>query len=260
MKRLKMVIAARQDGLRKHRLFGLLAASRSAAPLAEMARALAWWPMVFQDVLRLNVERIQGTTLRRWAAHHRAEDAGHDRWFLGDLRVLGVGAPGLDELFGDGFEPIRYACYALVGEVCREHPDAGRVALLLALESTGHVFFEQVAAAVDRLCPELPLRYFSRFHLGVELDHELFTEPTDLDCIVLDDAERAGAEAAVARIYGVFADLFAYLADRVNDHDRNEPRADRRAAAGAEPRPARRASAGWFAWLRGVVPVGPVGP
>jgi hypothetical protein len=177
MRRLKRVIAARQEELRQHRLFALVAASRSAAPLARMARALAWWPMVLPDVLRLNVARIQGAAARRWAAHHRVEDAGHERWFLGDLRALGMEAPGIDELFGDGFQPIRDACYALVGEVRREQSDAERIALLLALESTGLVFLDQVAAAVERLCPHLPLRYFARFHLGVELDHELFTEP-----------------------------------------------------------------------------------
>lgn len=251
MKRFKMAIAARQDELRNHRLFELLAASRSTAPLAEMARALSWWPMVFQDVLRLNVERIRGTALRRWAEHHRTEDAGHDRWFLGDLRALGVEAPGLDELFGDDFQPIRDACYALVGEVRREHTDAERVALLLVLESTGHVFFEQVAAGLDRVCPALPLRYFAQFHLEVELDHELFTASTDLECIVLGDAERAGVEAAVDRVYGAFADIFSYLADRMSDIIRGEPRG--RIDGLAAVRPAARASgAGWFSWLRRV--------
>lgn len=230
-----MVIAAHQDELRKHRLFELIEASRSAAPLARMARALSWWPMVFQDVQRLNVERIRGAALRRRAEAHRVEDAGHDGWFLRDLRGFAVEAPGLGELFGDGFQPIRHACYVLVGEACRDQSDAERVALVLVLESTGHVFFERVAAAVERLCPDLPLRYFARFHLEVEQDHAIFTESADLDHNVLSDAERARSEAAVARMYRTFADIFAYLADCMSDVARTEPRGHRLAGAGAEP-------------------------
>jgi hypothetical protein len=217
MRTLKKVIASRQAELRNHRLFRLIESSRSAEPLATMARALAWWPMVFQDVLRLNMDRIQGSEFERFAQFHRDEDSGHDRWFLEDLRAFSVQEPGLDELFDGDFQPIRDACYALVAEIYRNQSGAQRVALLLALEPTGHVFFEQISAAVDRLCPELPLRYFARSHLGVEKDHDLFKESTDadLDRIVLTDRERAESEQAVARIYRTFANVFSYLADRI---------------------------------------------
>lgn len=221
MRRLKTVIAAHQEALGKHPLFERLEASRSAASLARLARALAWWPMTFQDVLRLNLARIEDPALRRYAEHHRAEDGGHDRWFLGDLRALGVNAPGLGELFGGAFQPIRDASFALVAEVCREQSDAERVALLLALEPTGHVFFDRVAAAAERLCPELPLRYFGKHHLDVEHDHELFEAGTgaEIEEVPLSDTERARAEAAVARIYRTFSDIFSYLADRMSDAD-----------------------------------------
>jgi hypothetical protein len=67
---------------------------------------------------------------------------------------------------------------------------------------------------------------------------------------VLSDAERAQAEAAVARLYSTFTDIFAYLADRVSEALRDEPPADR-SGARAAPVWARGASdaAGWFAWL-----------
>ena len=88
--------------------------------------------------------------------------------------------------------------------------------MLLALEPTGHVFFEEVTVAVERLCPELPLRYFARFHLGVEKDHDLFTESTDaeLDRLVLGEDERARAEAMVNRVFDRFESVFDYLAVR----------------------------------------------
>lgn len=219
MRRLKSAIASHRSELSRHILFDLLATSRSTVPLAKMARALAWWPMVFQDVLRLNVDRVRGTEMERFAEYHRVEDSGHDRWFLEDLRAFDVEEPSLSALFEDTFQPIRDACYTLMGEVFREQTPAQRVALLLALEPTGHLFFEQVSDAVDRVCPDLGLRYFARSHLGVEKDHDLFTESTnaDLDRIVLSDTERAESEAAIRRIYSTFTDIFSYVADRMSE-------------------------------------------
>ncbi len=237
MHRLKTFIAARRDELRRHRLFERIAACRSAAPLAAMARALAWWPMVFQDVLRLNAERVRGSSLEGFAEHHRREDAGHDRWYLEDLRAFGLEAPGLDELFGEGYRPIRDACYALVHEVLLEQPAARRVVMLLALEPTAQMFFEQVTAATARCCPELPLRYFAHHHLGVEQDHELYAEPAeaDLERIVLSDLERARTEAAVARVYDTFADIFSYLADRMDEATARRSATQERHIAPARP-------------------------
>ena len=181
MRRLKAVIASSQHELKSHPLFEALATAPSPEPLAIMARALAWWPMVFQDVLRLNLDRLRGSGFERFAEFHRSEDAGHDRWYLDDLGTFGVERPGLEELFGGPFQPLRETCYALVAEVLRDQSGAQRVALLLALEPTGHVFFERISAAVDRICPDLPLRYFGPSHLTVEKDHDLFAESTNAE-------------------------------------------------------------------------------
>jgi len=226
MRQLKKLIASHQGDLRKHPIFQLMETSQSAGPIAEMARALAWWPMVFQDVLRLNVERIRGSGFERFAEYHRDEDSGHDRWYLDDLRAFSVEPPSLDELFCGEFQPMRDACYALLSEVHRDQSGAQRVALLLALEPTGHVFFERISAAVERVCPELPLRYFARTHLGVEKDHDLFAESTnaDLEKVLLSDAERRASEEMVTRVYRTFADVFSYLSDRMQTVARSDIR------------------------------------
>jgi hypothetical protein len=247
MKKLKDVIASHQRALRGHSLFAFIEETNSVEPIGRLARAAAWWPMVFQDVLRLNVDRVRGTGFERFAEFHKNEDAEHDRWYLNDLRVFGAEPPGLDELFNEDFQPVRDACYKLVAEVHREQSGAERIALLLALEPTGHVFFEQISAAVDRVCPDLPLRYFARSHLGVEKAHDLFTESTEADLgkIVLSDAERVRAEAMVGRIYGTFSGIFSYFADRMlTDANR---RSEIRALSGgnaAAMREARHAGAG----------------
>ena len=244
MQKLKTVIASYQRTLKEHDVFGLIEEADSVEPLARLARAAAWWPMVFQDILRLNFERVQGTDYERFAEFHKNEDADHDRWYLGDLAVFDVGTPGLDELFGSQFQPVRDACYKLVAEVHRNQSGAERIAMLLALEPTGHVFFEQISTAVDRVCPHLPLRYFARSHLGVEMSHDLFTESTEADLgkIVLSDAERSESEAMVARIYSTFTDIFSYFADRMVDDVRIK--SGIRGLDGADVRETRHASSG----------------
>ncbi|HVU05986.1 MAG TPA: hypothetical protein VHE30_29755 [Polyangiaceae bacterium] len=219
MKSLKKTIHAHQTELRNHRLFHALGELSTVEPLARLARGCAWLPMVFQDVLRLNLERVRGTDFERFAIHHRDEDAGHEIWFLSDLRALGVESLGIEELFAEEFRPIRDACYALTAEIFAVSTGAQRIGFILSLEATGHVFFENVARAVDRVCPDLPLRYFSQFHLGVEKAHDLFTEQTesDLDRIVLGEAEHAEAEELVARTMRIFDDVFSYFADRMAD-------------------------------------------
>ncbi len=242
MRKLRNSIVSHQRILKGNRLFKLIHASSSIESLASMARASAWWPMVFQDVLRLNLERVRGSSFERFAQFHLEEDSGHDRWFMDDLRVLGVEPPGFDELFSDGFRPIRDACYSVMAEVLRPQSAKQRIALLLALEPTGHVFFEEISAAVDRLCPELPLRYFARSHLGVEKAHDLFTESTeaDLDRIVLSDDERTESEAVASRIFQTFGEMLSYLADRVDEGLRRASHISELGSLDAASRPALR--------------------
>ena len=141
---LKEVIARHQAELRNHELFERLRSSDTVETVSRVARAIAWWPMVFQDVLRLNVHFIQGSGFERFAEHHRMEDAGHDQWFLQDLAALSVDDLQLDDIFADEFIPIRDACWSLLSDVHAEQPAVQRLAFVRALEPTGHVFFEEM--------------------------------------------------------------------------------------------------------------------
>ena len=216
MQEVKKIIATHQRALRSHPLFALLEGADTIDPLASLARGCAFWPMVFQDVLRLNLERASGTELERHARQHRAEDAGHEQWFLEDLRTFDVGEPRLEELFSEEYRPLRDASYALVSEVLGPLDGRLRVVFLLTVEAAGHVFFEEMARAVERLCPELPLRYFSHSHLGVEKEHDLFAESTDveLDEIVFGKRELAMADELVGKVCRTFAGIFDHYAAR----------------------------------------------
>ena len=91
------------------------------------------------------------STVRKIVRHHRAEDAGHERWFLDDLAAMQIPAPDVRWLFGERHSPTRDAAYALVSEVYRTTDDRLRLVLVKTLESAGHVFFGRVAAIVERV-------------------------------------------------------------------------------------------------------------
>lgn len=213
---LKKSIARRKNELRTHSIFAVAQASQSAEFLVNTARALVWWPFVFQDVLRLTAEHTRGSGFEHFVDYHRDEDSGHERWFLDDLRTLGVGLPSLQESFGAEFEGLRDACYALLSEVQRCESGAQHVAFLLMLQATGQVFFEELSVAMAPVCVEQPLHYFVRSHSSVEKDYSLFGESidSDLDQIVLSGAERAKCEEIVQRVDEIFVGIFSYLAAR----------------------------------------------
>jgi hypothetical protein len=213
---LKKSIVLRKSELRRHSIFTVAQASQSTEFLVNTARALAWWPFVFQDVLRLTTERTRGSGFEHFVDYHRDENCGHERWFLDDLRTLGVGLPSLQESFGEEFEGLRDACYSLLSQAQCCESGAQHVAFLLMLQATGHVFFEELSAAMAPVCLELPLHYFVRSHSSVGKDYSLFGESidSDLDQIVLSSAERAKCEEIVQRVHQVFVDIFSHVAAR----------------------------------------------
>lgn len=219
---LKKSIALSKGELRRHPFFEMAQACQPTAFLANTARAIAWWPFVFQDVLRLTAAHTRGSCFESFVEYHRDEDSGHHRWFLEDLRALGAEIPTLEQSFGEEFSVLRDACYALLSEVHRCESGAQHVAFLLTLQATGHVFFEELSAAMARVAPELSLRYFVRRHASVEKNYSLLGESIDgdLERIVLGGAERARCEETVQRVEQIFIGVFSYLASHALDERR----------------------------------------
>jgi hypothetical protein len=176
---------------------------------------LTFWVMAFQDVLRLNTSLTKDPTIRRIVKHHRAEDAGHERWFLDDLAAMQVPAPDVRWLFGQRHAPTRDAAYALMSEVYRTTDDRMRLVLVKTLESAGHVFFGRVAAAVERAGWTKALKYFSFSHLEVEKNHQVFEDEISeiVSGIVLESTARAEAKELVDRCYAAFTSMFDAIGD-----------------------------------------------
>jgi hypothetical protein len=193
-----------------HPLFDELQPGRPLEEVLAFAPRLSFWVMCFQDVLRLNAQRVQDAELSQLMRRHRAEERGHDHWFFEDLAALTGRAPRLDEPWGRAHESTRDASYALLAEVLRPMDDRLRVLLVLALESTSHVFFSRVAALTQAAGAASRLKYFAPHHMEAEEEHEVFEEQMEamLNAIEMSPALEAEAAALVDRVYAAFHAMF----------------------------------------------------
>ena len=216
MKEVKRHLAERQREFVNHPFFGRLEGNTQFESEMGFAPGLTFWVFAFQDILRLNESRVTDPAMRKIARHHRAEDRGHEAWFLEDLAELDPTPRDIRWLFGRHHAQTRDAAYQLVSEVFRASDDRVRIALVLCLESAGHVFFERIADYVHRHGATDRLRYFSSSHLAVEKEHELFEaelmKALDVD---LPLAIRAESIAMVDRCYEAFHQLFTGLEARL---------------------------------------------
>jgi hypothetical protein len=211
MKRVQSHIARKQQEFCSHAFFGLLVeGSLSEEHILVFAKELSFWVMSFQDILRINESLVIDPILKRIARHHRAEDAGHEKWFLSDLMAIEGAIPDFRWLFSDDHASTRIGSYALVSEVYRAKTDYERIVLLLTLESAGHAFFEKIISYLERRELSGSLQYFARKHLDVEKQHELFEEQLTktLFDTVLDQPTRETCVDIVDRIYSVFDSIF----------------------------------------------------
>lgn len=216
VKYVKEYLVEKQHELATHPFFMLFQDGAKFEQAMDFAPGLTFWVFVFQDILRLNEVRMRDPALRRIARHHRAEDKGHDTWFIQDIAALDAAPRDVLWLFGPHHARTRDASYAVLAEVYRATDDYQRVALLFTLEAAGHVFFERVAAFVDKDDQGKALRYFSGRHLAVEKEHELFeqemTKPAEIE---LTQPARAEILAMIDRCFEAFWQLFSALESRL---------------------------------------------
>src|SRR4051795_12458058 len=210
MKFVEAHVAKKQAEFANHAFFSEQRAGSGLWGALSFAPDLTFWVMAFQDVLRLNAALTRDPKMRKIVRHHRAEDAGHERWFLEDLAAMQIPAPDVRWLFGERHTPTRDAAYALVSEVYRTTDDRLRLVLVKTLESAGHVCFGRVAAFVERVGLTKVLKYFSFSHLEVEKNHQVFED--EISRIVsgmrLEPKVRTEAKRLVDRCYVAFGTMF----------------------------------------------------
>jgi len=210
MKQVERHVAKKQADFHHHMFFSDERLGTDVRGVLSFAPDLTFWVMAFQDILRVNAVLTRDPEIRRIVRHHKAEDAGHERWFLDDLAAMQVPAPDLRWLFGERHRATRDAAYALMSEVYRATDDRLRLVLVKTLESAGHVFFGRVAAVVERAGWGKALKYFSFSHLEVEKSHQVFEDEISrtVSSIRLDAKVRAEAKQLVDRCYAAFTDMF----------------------------------------------------
>jgi hypothetical protein len=188
-------------------------------------RGLSFFIMAFQDILRLNETRVQDRELKIIARHHRMEDKGHDLWFLDDMLKIDGNLPDVGEIFSSAHTVTRDTAYTLVGEVFRATDDRTNIALLLVLESTGHVFFTRVVDFLERIGYDKQLTYFARAHLEVELGHALFEERMDavIDSIEMNAEDRAMILRAVDNSFDAMSRMLEELTGQVRSRSTMPP-------------------------------------
>ena len=210
MKTVDNYIIQKQIKLAKHPLFNQINRESSLESIKLLAQYLSFWVMSFQDVIRINEMQITDSEIRKVAHHHLVEDMGHEQWFLSDLQQLKVEEPNLKQLYSRDYIFTRDATYAIISEVFRAGSDIERVALIMSLESTGHIFFDHTASLVKQVSYSRNLKYFSIYHLDVENNHEIFEQEMQnfLNSIHLSEDEDKKICQIVDRVYQAFTIMF----------------------------------------------------
>lgn len=217
MKTIQAYIDAKQSEFMNHPFFSVLEGLNSIEEINYFVPELTFWAMTFQDILRLNEEKVTDPYLKKVARHHRLEDAGHEKWFLSDKKYMSqLGKEKLEDkddvawLYSKDSQMIRDAAYALMSEIFKVQDENLNIALLLTLESSGHVFFEKVVKQVKKTGEDKNLKYFSSSHLEVELAHAMFEEEMERSLFArrLPVATRREALKMIDRCYDAFSKMF----------------------------------------------------
>ena len=217
----------------KRPFFRALEGVGSPAEVQQLVPALTFFVFAFQDILRLNEEQIVDPSLKAIARQHRAEDAGHQSWFLHDARCLGV-EPNLEWTFGNNHRVTRDTSYRLISEVFRASDDRVRVVVPIVLEAAGHPFFSRVFRFFENAGIDSPLKYFALSHWQVEQGHEMLQEAqgTYLRELNLPDGLRRECLEVIERIFAAMATMVDDLTLRMQAAKPEHPV---RRTAGAQP-------------------------
>ncbi|MCP0913696.1 MULTISPECIES: hypothetical protein [Legionella] len=183
MKTIQSYLESKQQEFMEHPFFKTLGQLNSLEEIGYFVPELTFWAMTFQDILRLNEERVTDPYLKKVARHHRLEDSGHEKWFLQDKKYMAsmskdksCNKDNVAWLYSKESQITRDAAYAILGELYKIDDEILNIVLLLTLESSGHVFFEKVAKQVQKTGEDKNLKYFSSSHLEVEMAHALFED------------------------------------------------------------------------------------
>lgn len=210
MKVIEHYIVQKQTKLAQHTFFQQLTEDTSLEQFASVASRLSFWVMSFQDLLRLNEERITNEQIRNIVGKHRLENMGHEQWFLQYVNQIKCKVLTLKSLYSRDHFTTRNATYTLMSEVFQTRNDYERVVLLLTLESANHVFFGSTVDFVESVSYSGILQYFSDYHLDLEKNHGIFEQTLEayLESVQLTQEEEQNILNMIDRMYNAFTQMF----------------------------------------------------
>lgn len=182
--------------------------------------ALAHFVMSFSDMY-VHVLRDEPTTdpFQELVNAHTHEDAGHWKWFLADLTILGEDptqrfSDSLRFVWSDKTVKSRMLAYEMAKLGLRASP-LERLVLVHCIEAVGAVSLA-AAAPLGRELGERagkPLVYFGPHHIDTESNHTLedASVHAKLEAVSIPEAQRANVMHIVDRSFAAFVDFSAEL-------------------------------------------------
>jgi hypothetical protein len=183
-----------------------------------MARGLSFFVLSFQDMLRINANKVKDPAFAAIVSAQRNGDAGHDNWFLSDLKRLGI-EPNVRWLFGKSHERTRDTAYEIISELHSAPDDCSRVVVGLVLEATSSEYFSRVHHFFAGLGLVDGYRFFGREHWQAEQGHDPLEGATRAqhEAITLSESSRQHALATAARVFRSVSHMCDDLAARMLD-------------------------------------------
>jgi hypothetical protein len=197
------------------------------APLFEFMRnqsidprqRLAWAPYAAPFIMNFGemnkyVFREEGSLdpIQAIINKHTYEDDHHWRWFLEDVKNLGVDqslkfSDALKFLWGEETEPSRWLVYQLYKYTLHAKP-IQKLVVIEVIEATGNVMFS-IASEVGKeiqLITHKEFLYFANFHLNVETGHTTGSPGVEefIKQIQLTENTRQEALKLVEKVFDVF--------------------------------------------------------
>lgn len=210
----EQLIAQRRDELIiGHDFMRRLEGEAKLDSLKRLLPRLAFFTFAFQDMLKVAREGCTDPVIAPIVASMEENDRGHDRWYVEDLKAVGVELDA-HALFGADSEAVRRVSYRLIALLESGSSDYERLALLLSLEAAAREFFIRVPGFARRAGLETELRYFGGMHLEAEEAHEVFSAEAQetLDALPVPEHSRQAVSEIVEKTFALLLRLASNLA------------------------------------------------
>jgi hypothetical protein len=215
------LIEKRKQEFAKLPFFEFLA-DESIDPMKRLAWApyMAFFAMSFKDINAYALyKESPDDPIQKMINQHCEEDGRHWRWYLKDIKKLGLDQPQkftdhLEFLWGKDTEKTRYLCHNLFALLTFEEDTVIKLAAIEAIEATGVVALPLFAKLGNELQKVTKDRYsyFSASHAKVETGHII----SGLDCnetekfltrIKLTEEQKSKAFRAVEIVFNSYTEF-----------------------------------------------------